>query len=117
MYREAPENPRKSAMIDVTDEMVEAAAYPIFLGVTKEPWTSYADDEPACPPEPFTKNHARNIARAALREIPVDSVAAVPRADAEALARAVSASLTLGEDSPLAQALSAYLEKHPWSDL
>jgi hypothetical protein len=38
-------------------------------------------------------------------------------ADAEALARAVSASLTHGEDTPLARALTAYLEKHPWSDL
>lgn len=41
----------------------------------------------------------------------------VPRSDAEALAHAVSASLTHGERSPLATALSVYLSKHPWSDL
>lgn len=50
----------------ITDEMVERAAYPIFVGVARAPWTSREDDEP-CPVEPFTKNHARNIARAALR--------------------------------------------------
>lgn len=38
-------------------------------------------------------------------------------ADAEALARAVSASLPHGEQSPLADALTMYLERHPWSDL
>ena len=37
--------------------------------------------------------------------------------DGEALARAVSASLTHGEQSPLADALKAYLERHPWTDL
>ena len=51
---------------EVTDEMVERAAYPIFVGVAKAPWTSREDDEP-CPVEPFTKNHARNLARAALK--------------------------------------------------
>lgn len=59
----------------VTDEMVERAAYPIFVGVAKAPWTSRGDDEP-CPVEPFTKNHARNLARAALRaasEVPGDA--------------------------------------------
>lgn len=49
----------------ITDEMVERAAYPIFVGVARAPWTSREDDEP-CPVKPFTKNHARNIARAAL---------------------------------------------------
>jgi uncharacterized protein YhjY with autotransporter beta-barrel domain len=38
-------------------------------------------------------------------------------ADAETLARAVSASLTHGEKSPLEAALTVYLSKHPWSDL
>lgn len=50
---------------EITDEMVERAAYPIFVGVAKAPWTSRDDDEP-CPVDPFTKNHARNLARAAL---------------------------------------------------
>jgi hypothetical protein len=57
---------RRLTVAEPTDEMVEAAAYPIFVGVAKAPWTSREDDEP-CPVQPFTKNHARNIARAALR--------------------------------------------------
>jgi hypothetical protein len=52
--------------VEITDEMVERCAYPIFVGVAKAPWTSRGDDQP-CPVEPFTKNHARNLARAALR--------------------------------------------------
>lgn len=41
----------------------------------------------------------------------------VPRRDAEALARAVSAALTHGEEGLLADALRAYLAVYPWSDL
>jgi len=45
------------------------------------------------------------------------SIPMIPQSDAEALARAVSASLVHGEVSPLAAALTEYLDKHPWSDL
>jgi hypothetical protein len=47
---------------------VEAVAYPIFVGVAKAPWTRRDDDE-LCPVEPFSKNHARNLARAAIKEL------------------------------------------------
>lgn len=61
------DTPRLSGQsIEPTDDQVELAAYPIFVGVAKAPWTAREDDEP-CPVEPFTKNHARNLARAALR--------------------------------------------------
>ena len=43
-------------------------------------------------------------------------VVLVPLADAQELAHAVSASLTHGEDSPLAAALKTYLAKHAWRD-
>lgn len=48
---------------------------------------------------------------------PAEMIEVVPRSDAEALAHAVSASLTHGEESPLVEALRVYLSKHPWSDL
>lgn len=50
---------------EITDEMVERAAYPLFVGVAKAPWTSRGDDQ-RCPVEPITKNECRNIARAIL---------------------------------------------------
>jgi hypothetical protein len=54
-----------SSQKTVTDEEIEAAAYPIFVGVAQAPWTAREDDE-LCRAEPFSKNHARNLARAAL---------------------------------------------------
>ncbi len=56
----------RQQFIDALLGNVEAAAYPIFVGVTKAPWTSRRDDQP-CPVEPITKSQVRNLALAALR--------------------------------------------------
>ncbi len=56
----------RQEFIDALLGNVEAAAYPIFVGVTKAPWTSRRDDQP-CPVEPITKSEVRNLALAALR--------------------------------------------------
>jgi hypothetical protein len=50
----------------VDDEMVERAAYILFVGFAKAPWTSYEADD-RLDVEPITQNECRNIARAALR--------------------------------------------------
>lgn len=47
----------------------------------------------------------------------LEEVIRADRADAEALAHAVSARLNRQDRSPLHDALAAYLENHPWSDL
>lgn len=48
-----------------SDSAIERAAWVIFVGVARAPWTSREDDEP-CPVKPITKNECRNLARAAL---------------------------------------------------
>lgn len=64
------------------------------------------------PAKPGVSRTSMKLSRA-----PMKLVEVVPRSDAEQLAHAVSASLTHGEESPLATALAVYLSKHPWSDL
>lgn len=44
---------------------LEKATYPVFVGVTRAPWTRRGDDEP-CPVKPITKDECRNITRAAI---------------------------------------------------
>lgn len=53
-----------------TPDEIEAAAYPIFVGVARAPWRSRGDDQP-CPVKPITKNEVRNLARAAIQAVDV----------------------------------------------